>query len=143
MAEQPSEPDGSSRPSLPWVLFAVSTAVAVLATSGFVYLILKRTTGPVEVLHDFYQAVHNGDCETSWELLEPSARARTFEEWCGVVRDLDVPATFRTDAVTLIEDDVVRVHVVEPDGTRAWYVLTRGDESWRIVGISSPNIPGI
>lgn len=142
MAEQPSEPNGSTRPTLPWILFAISTAFAVLASTGFVYLLAKRTVGPPEVLRDFYQAVHNGDCQASWELLDPSARAGTFEEWCDEVRDLDVPATFRTEDVSLLEDDLVRVEVVEPDGTRASYILTRSDGSWRIVAISSPNIPG-
>jgi hypothetical protein len=142
VAEQPSESNGSTRPSLPWVLFAISTAVAVLATTGFVYLLTKRTEGPSEVLHDFYQAVHNGDCEASWQLIDESVRtSRSRDEWCDDIQDLDVPATFRTEGVTLLERDVVRVHVADPDGTRAFFVLKRSDRTWRLVAMSSPKFP--
>jgi hypothetical protein len=133
VAEQPSEPNGSTRPSLPWILFAISTAVAVLATAGFVYVILKRTTGPVEVLHDFYQAAHNGDCEATHELLVDAGRP-SLEEWCapdGPFEDLDLPATFDVDRVSL-EGDTAIVTVEHPDGTRLEHSLERAGQSWRI-----------
>jgi hypothetical protein len=134
VAEQPSETNGSARPALPWILFAASTVVAVLATTGFVYLIAKRTTGPAEVLHEFYQAVHNGDCEESYSLLSEEARAgRTEREWCddGAAGGLDLPASFVTESIEL-RDNVAAVEVRHPDGEERTWELARHEDTWRV-----------
>ena len=135
MAEQPSEPNGSSRPALPWILFAVSTAVAVLATTGFVYLLNKRTEGPVEVLHDFYQAAHNGDCEGSYDYFGDALKARTSQdEWCAELGGWDLPASFRVEDVSL-EGEIATVEV---DGERplTWNLEHTG-RTWRLVALPS------
>ena len=132
MAEQPSEPNGSTRPSLPWILFAISTAVAVLATTGFVYLLTKRTTGPAEVLQDFYQAVHNEDCDGGLSLMTPELRAEAEGIWCDFIFvGGPYPPTFSVEETSL-EDDQALLLIEEPGGCRLSWTLERSDRTWRI-----------
>jgi hypothetical protein len=135
VAEQPSEPNGSTRPSLPWILFAISTAVAVLATSGFVYLLTKRTTGPAEVLQDFYQAVHNQDCDGSLSLMTAELRAEVADGWCDFqFRGGPYPPTVSVRETSL-ENDLAVLLVEEPGGCRLSWHLVRADRTWLIADL--------
>jgi len=124
-------PDGRRPPSLPWVLTIVSIAVAVLATSGFVYLLLKRTVGPGTILRDFYQAVHNGDCDASYDLLAHTVAERVEPgDWCSAIQQAGYPATFSIEQ-TLLVDDVAVLTVEEAgDGATLDWGLERAGRSW-------------
>ncbi len=130
--------DRADRPRLPWLLVAVTTAIAVLSTSGFLYLLSKRTVGPGRVLADFYLAVNAGDCDRSYRLLDEELRSRTDRgAWCGEAARLHLPASFRTESITLEGDQAV-ITVGEPGGRERVWRLSRAGDSWRVARLPSP-----
>ncbi len=137
MLEPPRSPSPPPRPTLPWVLFAAAALAAVAAATGFVYLLAKRTEGPAQVLGRFYQGVHNGDCEASYELLSAdylgSFHGIEPDEWCQAISgETGYPPSFRVDEIRLV-DDVAQVRVREPDEGLVTWRLRRDGRTWRIV----------
>lgn len=143
MADEPRAPAPPNRPALPWILFAVSTAVAVLATTGFVYLLNKRAVGPAEVLRDFYQAMHNGDCEATYALLDRTL-TQTIErpEWCDALDEVDYPVGFTVES-QILEEDIVTMLVREDGGASVTWVLARHARTWRIVSFPDERFPPV
>ncbi len=133
MADDPVSPGGSSNPRLPWVLFAAAVAFAVLATTGFIYLLGKSTTGPVEVLRAFYQAAREGDCEEAYSYLVEHWQAQQSEsEWCSQsLPEFEAPVSFEVVRVTLKGDTAI-VLLRLPDGSMRGENLEREGSTWRI-----------
>jgi hypothetical protein len=109
-------------------------AVAVFAVSGLLFLLYTRTTGPGEVLRDFFEQVEAGDCAATYGMLDPSLRIDP-ETWCENLRALSerVDSRFAVQRVVL-EDQIALVRVRNPDGSRAAWRLRRIDRSWRVLG---------
>jgi hypothetical protein len=108
-------------------------AVAVVAVSGLLFLLYTRTTGPGEVLREFLEQVEAGDCQSTYELLDPSLRIDP-ETWCENLRVLSeqVDSRFAVQRVVL-EEQIAFVRVRNPDGTGAVWRLRRVDRSWRVL----------
>jgi len=136
MAEPSSPSNGAAarRPSIPTPLVVASMVVAVVAVSGLLFLLYTRTTGPGEVLRDFFEQVEAGDCATTYGMLDPSLRIEPGT-WCDNLPALSeqVDSRFAVQRVVL-ERDVALVRVRNPDGTRAVWRLRRLDGSWRVLG---------
>jgi hypothetical protein len=135
MEEPPSPPNGAAawRPALPTTLIVVSMVVALVAVTALLYLLYTRTTGPGQVLRDFIEQVEAGDCEGSYERLDPSLQIDP-ETWCERLSELgeQVDARFAVRRVVL-EENVAVVSVRNPDGTEAVWRLRRDGRSWRVL----------
>jgi hypothetical protein len=135
---EPSDENGfrGDRPRLPTGLVAVSVAVALLAVSGLLYLLYQETRGPGEILRRFAQAVDEGDCGTSYDLLDASVQAGVTEDsWCSqglAAADEAIDADFTLERAVL-EGNRARVEI---GGSTAgeWILGRYGDRSWRVIG---------
>ncbi|HEV3475047.1 MAG TPA: hypothetical protein VG602_06755 [Actinomycetota bacterium] len=122
-------------PRLPTGIIAVSVVVALVAVSGLIYLLYRETRGPGEILRRFAQAVDDGDCAGSYELLHEDVTARIpEEEWCARLPSVDeqIDAGFRLEEAVL-QGDEARV-TVEDAGAEEWRLGRFGERSWRVLG---------
>jgi hypothetical protein len=137
MGETPPAANGAVRwrPVIPTVIVVIAIVVAVGAVSGFILLLYEETRGPGEILRRFAQAVDEGDCAGSYDLLDESVRAGvTEDEWCQRLPEVDreVDADFTLDRAVLRGDEAI-VHVTGL-ATDTWTLRRFGERSWRVVG---------
>lgn len=136
MSERPAE-NGfrPERPRLPTGLVAGAVVVALLTVSGLIFLLYRETRGPGEILRRFAQAVDDGDCQGSYDLLDDTTRAiLDAEVWCENLPSVDeqIDADFDLERAVL-QGDEAEVHV---SGVPApeWRLRRFGERSWRVVG---------
>jgi hypothetical protein len=118
---------------LPIAVVVVAIVVAVGAVTGLIFLLYQETRGPGEILRQFAQAVDDGDCGASYDLLDESVRARIAEDaWCERLPQVDrqLDADFTLDRAVLLGDESI-VHLSDGD---AWTLRRFGERSWRVVG---------
>jgi hypothetical protein len=137
MSETPSTPNGAVRwrPVLPTAVVVTAIVVAVGAVSGLIFLLYQETRGPGEILRQFAQAVDEGDCPGSYDLLDESVQAGiTEEEWCRRLPQVDrqLDADFALERAVLLGDEAI-VRVSEGDVDK-WTLRRFGERSWRVVG---------
>ncbi len=138
MADRPAQPNGSTawRPRLPLGIVVASSVVALLALSGFIYLLYNRTRGPAEVLREFATAVDAAECGAAFELLDDGSRQRLDEEeFCAdVMRDVDerLDADFTLDRVVYHRRTQTADLTLEGDASEPWR-LERHGNTWRVV----------
>ena len=124
------------RPGIPTGLVVASVIIAVLAVSGLLLLLYRETRGPGEILREFAQAVDDGDCAGSYELLDGSVRAGLDEAtWCEEVLaavDGQIDADFDLEQAVL-QGDEAEVHVAGVEVT-VWRLRRFGERSWRVLG---------
>ena len=138
MADRPAQPNGSTawRPRLPLGIVVVSAVVALLAVSGFIYLLYNRTRGPAEVLRDFATAVDAGDCGAAYDLLADDSRAGLPEEqFCDTdlpALDDDLDADFTLDRVVYHRETQTADLTLAGDAGATWR-LERHGNTWRVV----------
>jgi hypothetical protein len=137
----PPEQDGyqRGRPRLPTGLVVAAVVIALLAVSGLLLLLYRETRGPGEILRQFAQAVDDGDCEGSYELIDASVRTFSPEDWCRQAlpeTDRMLNADFTLERAVL-QGDRARVEVSGVPET-IWILRRHGERSWRVVG---PEIP--
>jgi hypothetical protein len=145
MSETSSTPDGAVRwrPVLPTAVVVTAIVVAMGAVSGLIFLLYQETRGPGEILRQFAQAVDEGDCPGSYDLLDESVHTRTTEEaWCQRLPQVDrqLDADFTLDRAVLLGDEaIVRVSDGEIE---AWTLRRFGERSWRVVGPEDGSFAG-
>jgi hypothetical protein len=145
MSETSSTPDGAVRwrPVLPTAVVVTAIVVAMGAVSGLIFLLYQETRGPGEILRQFAQAVDEGDCPGSYDLLDESVQTRTTEEaWCQRLPQVDrhLDADFTLDRAVLLGDEaIVRVSDGEIE---AWTLRRFGERSWRVVGPEDGSFAG-
>jgi hypothetical protein len=123
------------RPRLPTGLVAAAVVVALLTVSGLIFLLYRETRGPGEILRRFAQAVDEGDCEGSYDLLDDTVRAMVdAAAWCEYLPSVDdqIDADFDLDQAVL-QGDEAEVHVSGVPATE-WRLRRFGERSWRVVG---------
>jgi hypothetical protein len=142
VATEPSEPEPATpRRSLPWILFAISTAVAVLAATGLVFFIGQRTTGPAEVLRDFHAAAHDGDCGATLDLMTEELRAALEDNWCRLIEG-GFPSDFTVDEISLVEDVAIVAVVESGSECQLQWKLTRSGKSWLVSSVPQERLGG-
>jgi hypothetical protein len=122
-------------PRLPTGIIAASVVVALVAVSGLIYLLYRETRGPGEILRRFAQAVDDGDCAESYELLHETVTSRIpEEEWCARLPEINemIDADFRLEEASLSGDEAV-VRIGGPP-SEDWRLGRFGERSWRVVG---------
>jgi hypothetical protein len=122
-------------PRLPVGIIASSVIVALVAVSGLLYLLYRETRGPGEILRRFAQAVDEGDCQESYELLAAEVTARISEDqWCEGLPDVDqlIDADFSLEEAVLQEDEAAVT--ISGTGTDEWRLGRFGERSWRVLG---------
>jgi hypothetical protein len=122
-------------PRLPIGIIASSVIVALVAVSGLLYLLYRETRGPGEILRRFAQAVDDGDCPESYELLDAGVTARISEDqWCQGLPDVDplIDADFSLEEAVLQGDEAVVT--ISGAGTGEWRLGRFGERSWRVLG---------
>jgi hypothetical protein len=124
------------RPGLPTGVVVASVIIALLAVSGLILLLYEETRGPGEILRQFAEAVDDGDCAGSYELLDGRARAAVDEtRWCDEVLpmvDEQIDADFDLEQAVL-QGDQAEVHVSGVPAT-VWRLQRFGERSWRVLG---------
>lgn len=134
------------RPSYdPFPLWEVAVAVAavVLVVAVLVFLLFQRTSGPGEILNDFYAAAADNDCEGARAQLTPQLQGRVpADTLCSALEQAGLVADFEIVELTLTGDPgtsaIVTVSggttVGEPDAESTWaFELVDGD--WAIDGL--------
>jgi hypothetical protein len=128
--------DQRGRARLPTGVVVVSVIIALLAVSGLLLLLYRETRGPGEILRQFAEAVDDGDCDGSYELLDGTARAGLDEtRWCQEVLptvDEQIDADFDLEQAVL-QGDEAEVHVSGVPVT-VWRLRRFGERSWRVLG---------
>jgi hypothetical protein len=113
-----------------------SVILALLAVSGLLLLLYRETRGPGEILRQFAEAVDDGDCQGSYELLDGRAQAAVDEtRWCDEVLptvDEQLDADFDLEQAVL-QGDQAEVHVSGVPVT-VWRLQRFGERSWRVIG---------
>jgi hypothetical protein len=123
------------RPRLPTGVIVAAIVIALLAVSGLLFLLYRETRGPGEILRRFAQAVDDGDCAGSYELLDERLRRDVAEDmWCASLPSVDeqIDADFDLDRAVLQEDEA-EVHI-SGAGAEVWRLRRYGERSWRVLG---------
>jgi hypothetical protein len=124
------------RARLPTGVVVASVILALLTVSGLLLLLYRETRGPGEILRQFAEAVDDGDCQGSYELLDGRARAAVDEtQWCDEVLptvDEQIDADFDLEQAVL-QGDQAEVHVTGVPVT-VWRLQRFGERSWRVLG---------
>ena len=151
-AHQPHEPH--ERPSYdPFPLWEVAVAVAavILVVGVLVFLLFQRTSGPGEVLNDFYTAASEGDCEAAQEELTPQLQGRIpADQLCPMLEQAGLVPDFEIVELTLTGDPGSAANVIisggstvgDPDAESAWAFQLVEDE-WRIDGLCRSSNPSL
>lgn len=128
--------DQRGRARLPTGVVVASVIIALLAVSGLLLLLYQETRGPGEILRQFAEAVDDGDCDGSYELLDGRARAGLDEvRWCQEVLptvDEQIDADFDLEQAVL-QGDEAEVHIAGVPAT-VWRLRRFGERSWRVLG---------
>ena len=128
--------DQRDRARLPTGVVVASVILALLAVSGLLLLLYRETRGPGEILRQFAEAVDDGDCQGSYELLDGRARAAVDEtQWCDEVLptvDEQIDADFDLEQAVL-QGNQAEVHVTGVPVT-VWRLQRFGERSWRVLG---------
>jgi hypothetical protein len=128
--------DQGGRARLPTGVVVASVIIALLAVSGLLLLLYRETRGPGEILRQFAEAVDDGDCSGSYELLDGMARTDLDEtRWCQEVLptvDEQIDADFDLEQAVL-EGDQAEVEVSGVPVT-VWRLRRFGERSWRVLG---------
>ena len=128
--------DQRGRARLPTGVVVASVILALLAVSGLLLLLYRETRGPGEILRQFAEAVDDGDCQGSYELLDGRARAAVDEtQWCDEVLptvDEQIDADFDLEQAVL-QGNQAEVHVTGVPVT-VWRLQRFGERSWRVLG---------
>jgi hypothetical protein len=135
--EQPPPEDGYRRahPRLPTGIVVASVIIALVAVSGLIALLYRETRGPGEILREFARHVDEGDCESSYDLLDASVQGQLDESaWCESLAQVDrvIDAGFDVEQAILRRDQA-EVHVSGP-AVEVWLLRRFGERSWRVVG---------
>jgi hypothetical protein len=137
------------RLTFPWALVAISFLVSVVAVSGLVYVLFKRSVGPGEALHAFYTMLSAGDCEGSYRYLSEGIRGEMGQqEWCSYVEAQEggYPRQFAIVRYQYEASTQTTSMVVLEEGTGArpgsltWW-LTRNGNTWRVSGFPTERTP--
>jgi hypothetical protein len=124
------------RPGLPTGVVVASVIIALLAVSGLILLLYEETRGPGEILRQFAEAVDDGDCEASYNLLHDLVRVGMDETtWCDQIlpqADQMIDADFTLERAVLLGDRA-RVEISGVPET-IWILGRHGERSWRVVG---------
>ena len=127
-------------PGIPMWIAVASWVIATGAITVLIAVLFQRTTGPGEVLHDYYRAVSAQDCTGAYDLLGDQARAETSREtFCEFISDEGrLPADFaiQTSVLNGPSEDLANVTVVEQGsgaspGTVTW-ALARSEDGWAL-----------
>ena len=138
MSDVPPEENGSPRsgPRLPTGIVIASVLVALVAVSGLILALYRETRGPGEILRRFAEAVDEGDCRGSYDLLHGTARATLDEtDWCenGLpATDPLIDADFSLERA-ILQGDRARVEISGVPET-VWILGRHGERSWRVIG---------
>jgi hypothetical protein len=135
---QGSEENGyrRDRPGVPTGVVVASVIIALLAVSGLILLLYEETRGPGEILRRFARAVDDGDCSSSYDLLDGSVRSSVDEAtWCEQVLptvDAQIDRDFDLDRAVL-QGDLALVHITGVEA-EVWRLRRFEERSWRVVG---------
>ncbi|HEX9376725.1 MAG TPA: hypothetical protein VGB19_10875 [Actinomycetota bacterium] len=142
--------DDRPRASIPITAMAISLAVAVAAVSVLIFVLFKKTTGPGQVVRDYYEAVSDRDCDGAYHLLSRPVRSElTHDRFCRAVRGLkDLPTGVQIETVTGCGEPparFARVEVRELGSGAAlanvrWQMVREGG-SWRVAGFPANRLP--
>jgi hypothetical protein len=127
------------KPAIPNSVVIISVAIAVLAVSALIWVLFQKTTGPGEIVHDYYEAVAAGDCDGAFSLLSPVLQQdQDRESFCsGSGTSSTVPADPRVESVTLVGPEgsakaaAVTVDESGSGGPTVWNLARQGD-TWVI-----------
>ena len=134
---------GRRRPAIPTAVVAVSLIVALVAVSGLLVVLFRRTTGPGEVLRDFARALEAGNCAQSYALLAEEIRDDLDQDpWCEVMPEIrpHLSPDFAIGQRTFHEG-VATIAVVGEGTTPAVWVLQKAGRSWEVRGVEDASIP--
>jgi len=123
-----------ARPRLPTGIIVASVIIALVAVSGLIALLYRETRGPGEILREFARRVDDGDCEGSYDLLDPSLTAELSQEaWCAQLPRVDdeIDADFDLQRA-ILEGDIAVVHISGPPAG-VWRLKRFGERSWRVL----------
>jgi hypothetical protein len=153
MADERSSGNGSIRwpqPGVPLIVVLVSVVVAVGAVSALLWVLFAETTGPGEVLRDYYEVVNAGDCDGSVGFLSNELRASIdgdgYCEWVEREAAGRFSPEFRIDSVLLRgEPETVAVVAIRYPGSDqslaiAW-TLERIGDTWRVDSFPFSDLP--
>ena len=144
MADPPEENGaGRHRPALPTAVVAVSVIVALVAVSGLLVVLFRRTTGPGEVLRDFARSLEAEDCPESYALLAAAIRERLDEgSWCELLPEL-VPHLSPEFSIgqRTFHEGIATIEVFGEDTTPATWRLRKAGRSWEILGVEESAVP--
>jgi hypothetical protein len=137
MAETPARSNGFRWPKtgLPLRLLALAVILALAIVSALIFLLYRETQGPGEVLRRFAEAVDQGGCGHSYDLLDESVRARIDEEaWCDRLPEIDrmIDESFRLEQAVLERETAVVT--ISGSAQDTWELRRYGERSWRVLG---------
>jgi hypothetical protein len=138
MAAPAAEENGyrRARPGIPTGVVVAAVIIALVAVSLLLALLYRETRGPGEILRRFALAVDEGDCASSYDLLDSLVQREVDEAtWCEEVLprvDPLLDADFDLDQAVLRGDEA-EVHVSGADEP-VWRLRRHGERSWRVLG---------
>lgn len=124
------------KPAVPTWITIAAVIIAVGAVTALLWLMFQKTTGPGEVVKDYYAAVAGGDCDNAYGYL--AAGTEDKSTFCAFVssRQADVPGDPTVESVTLLGEagEATQAHVAidEGSGEPAVWELRRDGEIWVI-----------
>ena len=141
-AERSDSPAEWPKPAIPsWVVVA-SVTVAILAVSALLWVLFQKTTGPGEIVHNYYEAAASGDCDGAYSLLSPGLQqAQDADPFCTALKESPgLEADPKIEAVTLIgPEGTAKAAQVSVDGCgdapSVTWALQRQGETWVITSI--------
>jgi len=153
MSDRPAASNGALKwppQAVPTWVVVISFVVAVGSVSVLLLILFNRTTGPGEVLREYYRAVNAGDCDSSYELLADPVKSQTPKDaYCTEVAPLkgEFPPDFKIESIKLLGEEVsaetAEVVIQEPDSDAsvAWDLTKEGD-TWFISSLGPITSPG-
>jgi hypothetical protein len=74
-------------PAIPLLVVVISLVVAAGSVSVLLYVLFQKTTGPGQVVREYYADVLGGDCDSAYGLLSSRLQRRTQKDaFCEAVR---------------------------------------------------------
>jgi hypothetical protein len=139
--DRKDEPGERPRPSIPLLVVAGALVVAVAAVSILIFVLFKKTTGPAQVVREYYSAVAARDCDSAYDVIAPDlSRLIPRSRFCGAVdARRSVPTGVQIDIVTGCGEPPARFALVSvrelgPDAAPEdvqWQMVRIGG-SWKI-----------
>jgi len=116
----------------------LSIGLAVGITTLLLLVLVGETTGPGQVVGEFYEAARSGDCDAASGLFDATVIAEG-PDLCAALPPPDSVPTHKIDSVTLEGEGgaTARVKVIEGDDEAVVIVwgLRRDGDAWAIVAV--------